>query len=171
MPRPKKPDPEKSCKQCGTRMERKRFNGRMEDRGVFLRRQYCSLDCSSQAQETNTDATFSKHAKAHRKDSCESCGTNERLQQHHLNGNRADNHPSNLMTLCVSCHAKWHWENGKKPWKEQSACTVCGKPSDGLGLCQKHRIRYKKYGDPLLTKIRNGSQYVLVREDSGTTPR
>lgn len=32
------------------------------------------------------------------------------------------------------------------------------------GLCQKHYQRYRKYGSPLLTKIKDGSSFVLVED-------
>lgn len=99
---------------------------------------------------------------------CASCGSTDRLQIHHLDSDQTNNDPSNLMTLCVSCHTKWHWTHGKKPSSQPLACSVCGKRADGLGFCEKHRLRFKKYGDPYLTKIRDGSRYVLVRETPST---
>ena len=42
-----KPTPEKYCSSCGKKLERKRFNGRLEDYGVFLRRKYCGRECAS----------------------------------------------------------------------------------------------------------------------------
>jgi len=39
-----------------------------------------------------------------------------------------------------------------KKWKERQSCKVCGKPAKGHGLCLMHYQRWKKYGDPLLTK-------------------
>ena len=48
-----------------------------------------------------------------RKDKCERCDETNRLAVHHINSNAYDNSPENLMTLCGSCHTKWHWENGK----------------------------------------------------------
>lgn len=29
---------------------------------------------------------------------------------------------------------------------------ICGKPHKGLGYCDKHYQRFKKYGDPLMVK-------------------
>lgn len=167
---PRKLDPVKFCDQCGKQLERKRFNGRLEDPTVFLNRRYCDLICSGLAHRTLTDAALSNRARVYRKDQCETCGTTVTLQVHHLDEDRTNNDPSNLMTLCRPCHTKWHWEHGKQPWKPRSACTVCGKPADGLGYCQKHRIRYVKYGNPLLTKKRCGSRYVLVHESDGIIP-
>jgi len=100
-------------------------------------------------------------------DVCERCGTTENLGLHHKDGNPANNDPSNLMTLCNSCHTKWHWENGKKPHKEKSVCAVCGNPGKGLGLCLKHYQRQKKYGSPYLTKKKYGSLFLLMDERYG----
>lgn len=46
---------------------------------------------------------------------CEICGA-PAAEWHHINKNRRDNHPTNLMTLCINCHDKLHhgWEVGKK---------------------------------------------------------
>lgn len=37
----------------------------------------------------------------------------ESLQLHHMDRNRKNNDPSNLVTTCSSCHTHWHWEHGK----------------------------------------------------------
>ena len=41
-------------------------------------------------------------------------------------------------------------------------CIVCGKPMKGLGHCELHYQRFKKYGDPLLTK---DNQFVPIRRE------
>ena len=38
----------------------------------------------------------------------EVCGAKERLQAHHIDGNVRNNSPSNIQTLCVSCHISHH---------------------------------------------------------------
>lgn len=40
--------------------------------------------------------------------SCSSCGSRKNLMVHHKDGNRKNNEPSNLQTLCWSCHEKRH---------------------------------------------------------------
>ena len=44
---------------------------------------------------------------------CEICGKCEELQVHHKDKNRTNNHPSNLITLCNSCHLRIHSQNLK----------------------------------------------------------
>jgi 5-methylcytosine-specific restriction endonuclease McrA len=44
------------------------------------------------------------HAKKNRKDYCENCGGTKKLQIDHIDGNRSNNNPKNLKTLCRSCH-------------------------------------------------------------------
>ena len=161
---PKKDDPVKFCKHCGNLLVRKRINGRLEDRATFIRRNYCDRACMAAAmvKDTPTVAGLRWRAARHRGDLCEICGTGERLQVHHLNGDIADNDSPNLMTLCASCHAKWHWENGKTLPKRQPVCIICGAPARKLGMCQKHYQRYKKYGNPYLTKTRVGQSWRLA---------
>lgn len=106
----------KPCKGCGVEMTRKTFNGRLEDMGVFKRRQFCGLPCQKAHSLKPTIKPKSYHCRArkHRAVTCADCGTMERLQVHHLDGNPANNIRDNLMTLCISCHTKWHWRNGKR---------------------------------------------------------
>ncbi len=98
---------------------------------------------------------------------CEMCGATESPGVHHEDGDPANNTPDNRTTLCDSYHTKWHRQHGKKPWKRQSACKICGQPAQKLDMCQKHYQRYRKYGEPLLTKKRRGSGYELAREIPG----
>ena len=78
------------------------------------------------------------------------------LTVHHKDGNPQNNDPLNLMRLCRSCHLKQH--RGRK------SCSICGKPVKGLGFCEKHYQRFKKYGDPLMFK-RNQNTPVIRLED------
>ena len=45
-------------------------------------------------------------AKKYKKDSCELCGTTERLTIHHKDKNWRNNDPNNLQTVCFPCHKK-----------------------------------------------------------------
>jgi len=42
---------------------------------------------------------------------------------------------------------------GRKP-KSKKKCYVCGDPVEGLGLCNRHYHRLKKYGSPYILKNR-----------------
>lgn len=62
-----------------------------------------------------------KRAVKYRGTICEMCGVVEHLQLHHIDGNPANNAPENRMTLCWSCHTKWHWQHGKKAKRRKDA--------------------------------------------------
>lgn len=147
------------CRACGTVLVRKRFSsGVMEDYRIFTKRVYCDQRCMAKGmiQETVTLAGLRARAKKFRKAACETCGSRKKLSVHHLDENPANNDSKNLKTLCNSCHQKWHWQIGDRrhsPNRRVAApCLVCGTKSRRRRMCQKHFFRWKKYGDPLLTK-------------------
>ena len=162
---PRKQEPDKSCLKCGNRLHRKQFNGRLEDFSVFLRRKYCSQECSwiHSRKESVTLSGAYKRATKHKAGDCVECGSTNLVGRHHKDRNPLNNLSENLVTLCASCHTKLHWKEGKKPWKQKAFCKVCGKPAKGRGLCLMHYQRWKKYGDPLLTK-RFGRTGVLMKQ-------
>jgi hypothetical protein len=107
----------KKCEACGKLLERKRFNGRLEDFGRFSKRRFCNAKCMGSAMVTDdpTPGTIEyRNTKLDRKAACEMCGTSEGLGTHHVDGNKQNNAESNRMTLCGSCHTKWHWQHGKR---------------------------------------------------------
>lgn len=167
MAHPRKQEPSKSCEHCGKQLTRKRYNGTLESLNSFTRRKYCDMQCMGLAHRKDdpTVDAYRKRVYRHKKDHCQECGATENLQIHHIDGNPKNNRLSNLMTLCGSCHTKWHWNNGKTIPRERSTCKICGVPlkKSAQGMCQKHFQRVKKYGDPYLTKRKHGSQYVIVR--------
>lgn len=113
MPTPPKPDPEKDCAICGEPLVRKRFaSGRLEDRGVFLRRTRCSQSCANSKAVVTKDALHWR-ARRHRKDACEDCGATNGLHVHHVDRDPSNNDPSNLRTMCGSCHLKLHWREDR----------------------------------------------------------
>lgn len=118
---------------------------------AFLKRKYCDNLCMRKAyvRQGKTDALYrTAHASANkvayliaeREAKCEICGSIKSIDVHHIDGNFQNNEPTNLQIVCRSCHMKMH--------HPKSTCKICGKPSKGLGLCEKHYQRYKKYGDP-----------------------
>ena len=119
---PKKDDPEKNCETCGKALTRKRFDsGRLEDRGVFLRRRNCSQACANTKERVTKDALHWR-ARTHRRASCEDCSDTKGLHVHHKDRNPANNDVANLATLCASCHLKRHWREDREkrmlanPW-------------------------------------------------------
>jgi hypothetical protein len=140
------------CAVCGLLLVRKRRN-RLESMNVFLRRKFCDRRCMAVAmiKDEVGDAALHLRARCLCGSSCERCGTTDKLSVHHIDGDPSNNDPSNLMTLCGSCHTKWHWEHGKQK-RESPPCIVCGEKSRKLQMCQKHYLRWKNYGDALLTK-------------------
>ena len=112
MPIPPKEDPIKICETCGEPFARKRFNGRLEDRTRFLARRNCSQSCANTRAEVVKD-THHWRARKHRQLDCQKCGALDDLHVHHLDRNPSNNDPTNLQTLCSSCHLKTHWSEDR----------------------------------------------------------
>lgn len=117
-------------------------------------------------------AALRKRAEKLKLPECEECGAVANLHIHHMDMNPANNAPSNLKTFCASCHLRWHWKHGNHRASMQmppQSCIVCEKALPRLwgGMCQKHYQRFRKYGDPLMTKLKIGSSFELVRETPG----
>ncbi len=169
MPMPAKTDPVKHCSFCDKLLSRKRFNGRLEDLSAFRKRKYCDALCMAQSmvQEEVTKSMYHKRAQEFKEPQCSTCGTTLGLHVHHRNGDHTDNAPANLITLCGSCHLKWHWQNGKasQSKKQRATCKICGKPAKAKGYCQNHYRHWQKYGDPLLTKPSGRSSTAPKTED------
>ena len=107
----------KYCCTCGTKIFRKRFNGRLEDLGAWNRRKFCSLSCANTKEKVGYDGN-SWRARKHLKAICEHCGihnhnlpSGQGLHAHHINLNRDDNRRENIRTLCGRCHALLHHGN------------------------------------------------------------
>lgn len=160
---PRNSDPLKDCLNCGQSLTRKNYNGRLEDFTVFSKRKFCSRTCMGQfkTKDLPTDSTLLKRYKIFKKEKCENCGSMSQLGVHHKDKNRLNNSEENLQTLCASCHTKLHWEEDKitNPETTMKPCSICGKITRTHGgMCQKHYQRFKKYGDPYLTKPVGGSK-------------
>lgn len=143
---------DKYCEYCGNKMERKRYVKRYEDYGSFLKRKYCNQECMSKAymeKEKHGKSKERNHEYARRikpKDKCELCGSDKNLDIHHKDEDWTNNSIDNLICLCRSCHIKTH--------RPKQICNVdgCNKYVKGYGYCEKHYQRFKKTGNPLLTK-------------------
>lgn len=115
---------EKYCEYCGKKLERKRFNGRLEDFIIFKNRKYCNRECMRKDYlkiGDNHNQTYSNaHTTARKinelilhKEECELCGSKTNLDIHHIDGNWQNNNLDNLMCLCRSCHTKYEKNKNK----------------------------------------------------------
>ncbi len=154
------------CAYCRKSLGRKRFNGRLEDRGVFRRRKYCDRLCMARAMvlEEVTRGQYHRRARVFLGKKCERCQGVVNLQVHHRDLDWRNNDPANLETVCSTCHMKGHWRDQPEARRRPFApCSVCGQQAKRKALCQKHLQRQEKYGDPHLTKRKRGSEMILVR--------
>ena len=114
---------DKYCEYCGNKLERKRFNGRLEDFTVFKNRKYCNRECMQKAylkigehnqnwSNAHTTARKINELILH-KEVCELCGSEINLDIHHIDGNWQNNNLDNLMCLCRSCHTKYERNKDK----------------------------------------------------------
>ena len=110
----RKADPAKLCETCGAPMARKRFNGRLEDRTRFLTRKNCSQSCGNARTEIQPNSHRWRARQVKNREACEECGTTENLHVHHDDRDVTNNDPSNLKTLCGSCHLKLHWREDRE---------------------------------------------------------
>lgn len=100
-------------------------------------------------------------AAATAKAACETCGRSGRLHVHHIDEDPTNNAPSNLKTLCPSCHRRSHSPNFMDDGVTLMPCAHCARPSVKLGLCHSHLSRLKRYGNPLAVKIKTASGWIL----------
>lgn len=139
----------KSCAYCGKPLVRKRFsNGVLESQNQMRRRKFCDRRCMARKFDQKPETSWAgAHEEARSIKSpgpCERCGKPDARDVHHKNGNWQDNSPNNLERICRSCHIREH-RGGKR-------CVVCGSPHKGLGFCDKHYQRFKKWGHPMIVK-------------------
>ena len=152
-----KETPIKHCAYCDKLLKRKRYStGELQSLFHFNKMVYCDIECMKKSFIMNEDrkkdnVRNSRHNARQRVQigdtditECSSCGKVGKMDIHHINRNPFDNSLENLLVICRSCHNKIH--------KEKKICMICGEPQKGLGYCNKHYTRYKKYGDPLFTK-------------------
>lgn len=152
----------KNCLWCGLAMERKRFGGirkRLETVPAYENRKYCDRLCAAKAHvAAQPSALYLRNH--YLKENCEVCMGKEKLQIHHKDVNRENNHPENLMTLCDSCHRAEHVRINAA--KGISTCFVCGVKTNQTKLCCTHQRRLRLYGHPLKTKIKTGAHTFKV---------
>ena len=144
----KQPRETRYCAFCKKPLVRKRYsNGELECWNWYNKRKYCDRECMKaafRAKPKNGKSWMTVHY--HARDllptgPCEICGSNKNVDVHHKDGNPQNNNLDNLQRLCRSCHIKTH--------HQAKHCSICGAKVKGYGYCNKHYIRFKKYGNPL----------------------
>jgi len=61
-------------------------------------------------------------------------------QFHHLDGNRDNNDPENLVLLCYTCHKRFHQWGVIQRWLKK-----CGKTVDDLPDCSSLKVYFNGY--------------------------
>lgn len=160
----------KTCAACGKQMAPKIVRGaEKESPAVFARRKFCDRACMAAAMRKAKPgrSALRKRAAAYRVASCAECGGTQKLDVHHKDRNPENNDPSNLRTLCHTCHMRLHHRAGEiVRRKPRSPCSICGRPSYRLGLCSTHLTRLKRHGDPYLKKRWDGYSWTLTRVEA-----
>lgn len=149
-------------------MARKRFNGVLESNLAFSRRKYCNRQCMAMGMTGAIKAPPKPQSSRRRSakmnaGACEHCGGSSYLHVHHKDENPLNNDPSNLATLCMSCHLKEHWRIWKATKFQPKQCKHCQRHARHLGMCGLHYQRYRRHGDPLLVRRQVNGQWVSVR--------
>ena len=142
------------CAYCGKLLVRKSSPcGAKEAWKQFLSRKHCNNTCRGLHDRQRPPMKSASHYRARvlkPEGPCESCGSGEKTQVHHVDGDPFNNSIDNLQRLCLSCHGKTRGAN---------ECRVCGKNSiQGYGLCSKHYMRH----------YRHGNVFVDLRRKDGT---
>ncbi len=121
----------KTCTRCGTEFA---FVGRKNTK-KYKNALYCSRSCSNSRQEwwnkkDNSFRSNSYRAIARRNYDlrCYVCGFDKIVAIHHIDENKKNNDPSNLIPLCPNhhemCHSKWKAEIDPFliKWKQRFVC-------------------------------------------------
>jgi HNH endonuclease len=109
----------------------------------FERRKYCNYQCVADGRRKHdaSRTAFKRHYRKFKKLNCERCNATGKLSIHHLDRNFRNNDPSNLQTLCGSCHSLLHHTAGECPGPKRRGhppCFICGAPSHAKRLCGLH---------------------------------
>ena len=171
----------KYCHYCGKIYFRPRLpSGYLQCMTDWNKRKYCSKTCSGKAaprstfKENASRSAYGKRVYKYRDYKCAECGSTKHVCIHHKDGNWKNNDPSNLETLCNSCHTKLHHKRGDIIQRPKTYCKICGKIAVSYGYCKKHYNRFKSHGHPLmyLKQIKSsggkGNVYDLVMETFNT---
>lgn len=102
----------KICNCCGKQFV---FEGRLKTK-AYERAKFCSRSCANNRQVWWNDniSHYRTIAFKHWKEECAICGFNKIVAVHHIDENKVNNNPRNLIPLCPNhhemVHSKWHNE-------------------------------------------------------------
>ena len=104
---------DRQCLQCGRELTRNIYReGTWESMRSFSTRKFCGISCYVKYGKARCSGdsinSIYRRAKKNKKEKCCICGHAENLHLHHVDKNFHNNDPSNLMTLCQSCHHDVH---------------------------------------------------------------
>jgi len=146
-------------------MMRKVFGLRLEDLSVFNQRLFCDRRCMASWQmgriKVESPKAYRRQAAKHVGKNCRDCGTARNLNVHPADGNPMNNAPDNLTPVCFVCHMKEHGRLRRETAKPKPPCRFCSVTSVKAGMCPRHYQRFKKHGNPFLTKRKRGAVYVV----------
>jgi hypothetical protein len=160
------------CQHCSTPLVRKQFPSGPEAIGNFEKRKFCDRTCMANWMEGRMKVEAIKNSRRQSAKTvgleCEICSRSDtRLSVHHRDENPMNNDPSNLQTLCGSCHSRCHSPNYAADGVTRINCAFCNEPSVKRGVCHTHLGRWKRHGHPLAKKRKIGSDWVLMLEHGG----
>ena len=121
-----------SCLVCGN-----------EFRPIRVAQKYCSKRCKDRADKNDRHFGGIREyviERDHRR--CTICGMLDKLIVHHRDWDRTHNDPSNLITLCRTCHAKEHFD--VVDTKIVKVCLVCGKNFNPMRTKRESQILCKR---------------------------
>lgn len=113
-------DHKKLCKICKTDFI---FKGRIRTK-EYERALFCSRSCANtRTKWWNVNAThYRTIALRHHAEKCVICGFNKIVAIHHIDENKKNNSPDNLIPLCPNHHEMYHsnkWKNEIKPYIDE----------------------------------------------------
>jgi hypothetical protein len=122
----------KECHRCGNEFI---FSGRLKTKQYEIAK-FCSRSCANSRQSwwDKSDNEFKSRsyraiAKKHHELKCVVCGFDKIVAIHHIDENKQNNDPTNLIPLCPNhhemCHSKWKCEVEPyiKKWQSQFNCS------------------------------------------------
>lgn len=109
----------KECQFCGKEFI---FTGRMKTK-KYERTKFCSRSCANNRQDwwNSNSSGYRTIALRNHKKECVVCGFDKIVAIHHIDENKKNNDPSNLIPLCPNHHEMIHskWKDEVQPFIEK----------------------------------------------------